>query len=54
MNSHKPIGWKLLFDGFHTQLRHHWGTVDQVNLDIFVLAFNIFYVIQFDADEFVI
>lgn len=54
MNSHKLVGWKLFFDGLHAKLSHHGGTVDQMDFDILMLAFNKFDVIEFNTDEFVI
>ncbi len=53
MNLHKPVGWKLLVDAFQADLCHHRIAVNQKYLDVFVLAFDVFDVVEFDANKFI-
>ena len=53
MNLHKPVGWKLFVDAFQADLCHHRITVNQMNFDVFVLALDVFDVVEFDADKLI-
>ena len=53
MNLHKPVGWKLFSNAFQADLRHHRIAVNQMDFDVFVLALDVFDVVEFDADEFI-
>lgn len=53
MNPHKPVGWQLLIYIFHPYHRYDRFALQKVDSVVFVPAFGVGYVNQFDANQFI-
>jgi hypothetical protein len=48
--AHKPVSGQLFFYAFQAQLREYRVAVYQMDFDVLVLAFDVFYIGKLDAD----